>query len=92
MPVHCLKWSLALIAGGGTAGLVQSIDGSSPRRPDYGHGRIGQPRAGHHGTGGAVVTSVLAIMAPLIAISLVVLVGCLIGIWLLLRRGRKATA
>lgn len=87
-----LKWSLALIAGGGTAGLVQSTTVVARAALTAATGGLANPMLATLELGGAILTSVLAIIVPLIAIILIVTVGCLVGLWLLLRRGRKATA
>jgi hypothetical protein len=87
-----LKWSLALIAGGGTAGLVQSSTVAARAALTTATGGLANHVLATLEWIGAIATSVLAIIAPVIAISLIATTGCLVGLWLLWRRGRKATA
>lgn len=64
-----LQWALALVAGGGSAGLVQGstvmLRGSSTAAT----GGLGNPLVSTGETGGAVLVTVLALVAPLLALA-----------------------
>jgi uncharacterized protein DUF4126 len=76
-----LKWTLAVIAGGGAAGLVQGTTVVARSASSLGTGGLGNPIVATAELGGAVVTSILAIVAP-------VLVLVLLGLFLFVF-GRK---
>lgn len=63
-----LKWTLAVIAGGGAAGLVQGttvlVRGASTATT----GGIGNPIFATIEFGGSLLTSVLAVIAPVVAV------------------------
>jgi len=65
-----LKWTLAAIAGGGVAGLVQGTTVVTRGASTLVSGGFANPMFATIELGGAVVTSVLAIIAPLLAITL----------------------
>jgi hypothetical protein len=73
-----LKWTLALIAGGGIAGLVQG--GTSALRLQSSSLTAGaaNPLFSTLELSGAVITALLAIVAPLLCLVLVVLLGLFI--------------
>jgi hypothetical protein len=70
-----LKWTLAVIAGGGAAGLVQGATVATRGLSGVATAGLGNPLVATIELGGAVVTSILAIVAPVLA--LVLLVGLL---------------
>ena len=81
-----LRWSLAVVAGGGTAGLVQSLTTIARLKSTGFTAGLANPfLAGAELTGAAVV-AVLAVSAPLLAIALVVSL-----VWIL-RRTTRALA
>jgi hypothetical protein len=63
-----LKWSLAIIAGGGAAGLVQGTTVLARGVSTATTGGIGNPVVATAELGGSVMTSVIAIAAPLLVI------------------------
>jgi hypothetical protein len=63
-----LKWSLAVIAGGGAAGLVQSATVLTRGASSAGTGGLANPVLATVELGGSLATSVLAVMAPFVAI------------------------
>ncbi|MGH7968635.1 MAG: DUF4126 domain-containing protein [Limisphaerales bacterium] len=73
-----LKWTLAVIAGGGTAGLVQGATVLTRGASTLTTAGLGNPLLATIELSGAVVTSILAIVAPVVAVVLiaVVLVLC----------------
>ena len=78
-----MKWSLAIIAGGGAAGIVQGstvlVRGASTLTT----AGFGNPIVATFELVGAVVTSILAIVAPILAVVLLVGLLSIIGIkWL----------
>jgi hypothetical protein len=71
-----LKWSLALVAGGGTAGLVQGATILARGTSLATTAGIGNPIVSTLELGGSLVTSLFSIFAPIIA---VLLVFCTLG-------------
>jgi hypothetical protein len=70
-----LKWSLAAIAGGGVAGLIQGATVLARGASTAGTGGLANPLLATVELGGSIVTSILAIVAPvLLALLLVALV------------------
>lgn len=67
-----VKWSAAVIAGGGAAGLTQSVTAMLRAKSTAFTGGIGNPVVATAETGSALVISGLAILAPLVAIAAVV--------------------
>lgn len=73
-----LKWTLAAIAGGGAAGLVQTATVLTRGASTATTGGLGNPIFATIELGGAFLTSTLAIWLPLVAICLFVLCGIFI--------------
>ncbi|MBM3308472.1 MAG: DUF4126 domain-containing protein [Candidatus Eisenbacteria bacterium] len=73
-----LRWSLAVIAGGGVAGAIQAatvvVRGTSSATT----GGLGNPVVATGELGGSIVTSILAVLVPIAAVLLVVLLLVLI--------------
>jgi hypothetical protein len=69
-----LRWSLAVIAGIGVAGVVQNATVALRGASTVTTGGIGNPVVSTAELGGSVATSVLSIAVPVIAVSLVALV------------------
>jgi hypothetical protein len=67
-----MKWTAAVIAGGGVAGLTQGLTGILRAHSTVLTGRLGNPLISTLQLGGAVLISFLALAAPTIAIALVV--------------------
>jgi hypothetical protein len=79
-----LKWTLAVVAGGGVAGAVQTSTVLARGLSLTSTGGIGNPIVATAELGGSILTAIAAILAPILAIVLVtVLIG--IGVWKLIR-------
>ena len=84
-----VKWTAAVIAGGGIAGLTQGMTGTLRAHSTVLTGGLGNPIIATAELGGAVLISFLALAAPTIAIALVVLF-LIVALRLLRRRFRGA--
>jgi hypothetical protein len=84
-----LRWTLAVIAGGGSAGIVQGTTMLARGLSLVGTGGLANPIVSTAELGGAVVTSVLAIVLPIVAVLLVFLVCTLVLVKVLRFRRRK---
>jgi hypothetical protein len=82
-----VKWTAAVIAGGGVAGLTQGLTGILRAHSTVLTGGLGNSVIATAELGGAVLISFLALAAPLAALGLVVLL-LLVAIRLLRRRLR----
>ncbi|MFQ5528011.1 MAG: DUF4126 domain-containing protein [Thermoanaerobaculia bacterium] len=67
-----LKWTMAVIAGGGLAGAVQVVTAGTRGASLVTTAGFGNPIVSTVETGGSIALSVLAIVAPLFAVGLVV--------------------
>jgi hypothetical protein len=87
-----LKWTLAVIAGGGIAGSIQA--GTVLARAfSFGTtGGLGNPLVATMEFGGSVLTSLAAVLAPLMAMSLLVLVIGIAAFKILRNRGNRKLA
>src|SRR5271166_296744 len=87
-----VKWTAAVIAGGGVAGLTQGVTGILRAHSTVLTGGLGNAVISTAELGGAVLISFLALAAPAVAIALVVLY-LLVGIRLIRRllRGAKSS-
>jgi hypothetical protein len=83
-----LKWTLAAIAGGGAAGLVQGTTVVTRAASGITTAGLGNPIVSTLELGGAVITSLLAILIPVAA------VACIAGLLVIFGRQlfRKARA
>jgi hypothetical protein len=79
-----LQWPLAIIAGGGSAGLVQGASTLLRAKSGALTGGLGNPVVASGELGGAVTLSVLALLAPVVAVVLVILL-----LWAILRVARR---
>src|SRR5207247_4235824 len=69
-----LKWTLAVIAGGGIAGLVQGTTVLTRGASSAGTGGLANPILATAELGGALITSFLSLVVPvLVALAIVVL-------------------
>jgi Domain of unknown function (DUF4126) len=84
-----VKWTAAVIAGGGVAGLTQGLTGILRAHSTVLTGGLGNPVISTLQLGGAVLISFLALAAPTIAIALVV-VFLVVALRLVHRRFRRA--
>lgn len=79
-----LRWSLALIVGGGAAGAVQGGSAMTRAASSLTTGGVGNAAVATAELGGAVTTSVAAVTVPVIAFFGLLAVGTLV-----VRRGRR---
>jgi hypothetical protein len=79
-----LKWMVAIIAGGGIAGLLQGSTAVLRAKSSLFTGGIGNVAIATFELVGSVITSLLAIVLPVIGFILVVI----LAVYLLLRTGR----
>jgi hypothetical protein len=80
-----VKWTAAVIAGGGIAGLTQGATATLRAHSTALTGGLGNPVIATAELGGALLISFLALMAPAAAIALVILF-----LWLAIRLLRRA--
>jgi hypothetical protein len=83
-----LKWTLAVIAGGGTAGLVQGATVLVRGASSTGTGGLGNPLLATIELGGAVTTSVLSLIVPALVVTILAILLFIFG-RKLLRKARK---
>jgi hypothetical protein len=74
-----LKWTLAAIAGGGAAGLVQGTTVVARGISTATTGGLGNPFFATIELGGALFTSILALLVPLLAVGLIAVFLFVIG-------------
>jgi hypothetical protein len=67
-----VRWTTAVIAGGGAAGVTQSVTSLLRAKSTVLTGGLGNAAVSTSEAGGALVVSVLALLAPLAALALVV--------------------
>ena len=79
-----LKWMVAIIAGGGIAGLLQGSTALLRGKSSLFTGGTANPVVSTVELGGSVITSILAILVPIIGFILVVI----IAVYLLYKAGR----
>jgi hypothetical protein len=79
-----VKWTAAIIAGGGAAGLTQAMTTLVRAKSTALTGGIGNPVVATAEVGGALFISILALIAPFLAVAAVILV-C----WLAVRPVRR---
>ena len=75
-----VRWAAAIIAGGGTAGLVQSVTTVARLKSSALTGGLGNPLLATLEWAGALVTSLLALVFPMVAI-LIVLSTAVLARW-----------
>lgn len=69
-----LKWTLAAITGGGTAGVIQGATVLTRAASSFTTGGFGNPLVSTTETGGSVLVSVLAILLPVITLGLILFI------------------
>jgi len=74
-----LKWSLAVIAGGGAAAVVQTTTVFARGASSLTTGGLANPLLATIELGGSVVTSLLAVWVPIVAIALMAVVIFFLG-------------
>jgi hypothetical protein len=83
-----MKWTLAVIAGGGAAGLVQTATVAARTASTAATGGLANPLVSTMELAGSVTTSVTAIFAPILVILVIAIFGLLLG-RKLFRKGGK---
>ena len=68
-----LDWTIAVIAGGGSAGIIQALMGMVRLSSTALTGGIGNPIVSSIEAGSSLILSVLAIFVPIVAVALVVI-------------------
>ena len=86
-----VKWTTAVIAGGGAAGVTQSVTSLLRAKSTVFTGGLGNAAVSTSEAGGALLVSLLALLAPLAALALVV-VFCWMGIRFMRRVFRTTPA
>ena len=74
-----LRWTLAVIAGGGAAGLVQSTTVVARGASAVTTGGLGNPVVATAELGGSLITSLLTLVAPVLAVAVLVTLGIVFG-------------
>jgi len=69
-----LKWTLALIAGGGIAGLVQGTTVAFRAKSSVSTAGVGNPLVSTLELVGSIITALLAILAPILCLALIAFV------------------
>jgi hypothetical protein len=79
-----VKWAAAVIAGGGVAGLTQSVTTVARAKSTVMTGTLGNPVVATAELGGSLIVSLLALLAPILtAVAIIVL------LWVAIRWLRK---
>jgi hypothetical protein len=81
-----VKWAAAIIAGGGIAGLTQSVTTVARAKSTMMTGTLGNPVVATAELGGSLIVSLLALVAPVLT-ALVIIVA----LWFAIRWLRKLT-
>jgi hypothetical protein len=85
-----IKWTLAIIAGGGAAGITQGATALLRAHSTAFTAGIGNPVIATAELGGALIISLVALAAPFIALALVVLF-CLLAVRFVRKLARRDT-
>lgn len=85
-----LKWSLAILAGGGTTAMFQGLTATARQISSFTTGGLGNPLVATIEAGGSALLAVLAITLPILASFVVFGLLFLAVRWLLLRRPARA--
>ncbi len=84
-----VKWTTAVIAGGGAAGITQAVTGLLRAKSTVTTGGLGNAVIATGELGGSLLTSLLALFMPLVALAFVVLF-CWVSVKLIRRLFRRA--
>ena len=88
-----IKWTMAVIAGGGTAGLIKGATATTRVASSTTTGGLGNPVVATVETGGSLVLSILAIFIPIIAgVVAVLILIYLIRKWRQYKKWRSRSA
>jgi hypothetical protein len=83
-----VKWTTAVIAGGGAAGITQAVTGLLRAKSTVTTGGLGNAAIATGELGGSLLTSLLALFMPLVALAFVVLF-CWLSVTLIRRLFRR---
>jgi uncharacterized protein DUF4126 len=86
-----VRWTLAIVGGGGTAAVFQGITATARQLSSFTTGGLGNPLIATMEAGGSALLAVLAIGVPVLAVLLVVLLLYFGVKRLLFRRPARAT-
>ena len=88
-----LKWTLAVIAGGGAAGVVKGLTSTARLASTAATGGVGNPLITTVETGTSLVLSIVSVVVPLLAAAVVLGIGYFAGrkIYRFLRRRRLSS-
>jgi hypothetical protein len=86
------RWTLAAIAGGGAAGMIQASTILARGASTLATGGLGNPVIATAELGGALITSVLSLLAPVLTMALIIVVAILLGRRLLTSKPRSTPA
>jgi hypothetical protein len=84
-----VKWTTAVIAGGGAAGITQAVTGLLRAKSTVTTGGLGNAAIATGELGGSLLTSLLALFMPLVALAFVVLF-CWLSVKLIRRLFRRS--
>ena len=87
-----LKWSLAIIAGGGTAGVVQGATVLARGASTATTGGLGNPLVSTTELAGSIIASVLSLIAPVLVIAFIVVFAIVICWRLVLKKPKTQPA
>ncbi len=82
-----VKWTVAIVAGGGAAGLTQGLSSVLRAKSTVGTAGLGNPVISTGELGGSLLISIVALLVPVLALAGVVV----LMVWLL-RRWKRAPA
>jgi Domain of unknown function (DUF4126) len=85
-----VKWTTAVIAGGGAAGITQAVTGLLRAKSTVTTGGLGNAVIATGELGGSLVTSLLALFVPLVALAFVVLF-CWVSVKLIRKLFRRTS-
>ena len=84
-----VRWSIAIIGGGGAAGIVQALSVGTRVKSTVTTGGIGNPVVATGETAGAVVITAVSIVVPVVALLLCTVAGVLVFRAVRRRRSRR---
>ena len=84
-----VKWTTAVIAGGGAAGLIHGASAALRATSTLGTAGLGNALVSTAELAGSLIVSLLALAAPLVTLALLVIIG-LVALKLLRRFFRRA--
>jgi hypothetical protein len=84
-----LRWSLAVVAGGGLAAAVQTVSVTARAASTLTTGGLGNPLVASAELAGAIGGTCLSVALPALALALLVSVACVTGLVAVQRRRRR---